>query len=91
MKIHIIISLIVLIIAVIIFIVIRFRKINLNKNTQKIINVIGLCCGIISIFFFLTSYYISPNKNISQLYKLSMPTLIIILFLINLKKLENKK
>ena len=90
MKLHFVISIIVLVIAFIMFSVIRLRKVKPNKNFIRIINIIGLCCGFISIFFLLMSYYISPNKDISQLYKLSIPILIILIFLMNMKRNEKK-
>ncbi len=86
MKLHFVISIIVLVIAVIMFVVIRLRKVKPNKNFIQIINIIGLYCGFLSIFFLLMSYYVSPNKDISQLYKLSIPILIILIFFMNMKR-----
>ncbi len=91
MKLNFVISIIVLVIAVVIFAVIRLRNVKPNKNFIRIINIIGLCCGFLSTFFLLMSYYISPNNDISQLYKLSIPFLIILIFFMNMKRNELKK
>lgn len=91
MKLYFIISIIVAVIAVIIFTFIRLRKVKSTNNFIRILNIIGLCCGFLSIIFLLMSYYISPNKDISQLYKLSIPILIILMFFMNMKRNKNKK
>jgi hypothetical protein len=66
------------IIAAAVFLVLHFKKTASKTELFKnILLIIVLCCGISSMAFCFSAYYLSGDK--SQLYKICLPLLIIVL------------
>jgi len=86
MKLYFIIPITIFVLTTIVFLAIRYKTLTINGKFIRIMKIVGLCCAVLSIIALLVSYYISPSKDITQLFKISIPMLILLMIFLMMRK-----
>jgi predicted PurR-regulated permease PerM len=77
-----------IVLAVLFSILVWALKNNYHKeNLKRTLQIIGILCGCIAIIAILLLYYYSGDKT--QLFKLSIPALILVTLVVQIKQKEN--